>query len=237
MTGMILLIDYENVQKVDLSKLPSDALVRVFVGVMQKKVPTLLARQAQVLGPRLEWIQMEGQGSNALDFHIAHYLGRFVLEYPKARHVILSKDRGFDPLVKHLNGQGFRCERIGQLAALPEAVMPKAEKPVPPPKIASVKTEKSTAAKTKNAVPASAAKTLAVGSKDQMPAQDKNLKKVIDVLRKKSKSLPHRRKTLATFIAGVFQKKISETEIERIIKALVAAGVVAEANKELSYKL
>jgi hypothetical protein len=215
MTGMILLIDYENVQKVDLSMLPSDALVRVFVGVMQKKVPTLLARQAQVLGPRLEWIQMEGQGSNALDFHIAHYLGRFVLEYPKARHIILSKDKGFDPLVKHLNGQGFRCERIGQLASLPKASTPRMQPPQ-----------------------AKAAKKSAAPRAVKQAVPDGNVKRVAEMMRKLDKRrLPVRRTSLAAYIGGAFQKKISEAEIERIIKALAAAGLVTEVNGKLTYKL
>jgi hypothetical protein len=227
MTGMILLIDYENVQKIDLSKLPSDALVRVFVGVMQKKVPTLLARQAQMLGPRLEWIQMEGQGSNALDFHIAHYLGRFVLEYPKARHVILSKDKGFDPLVKHLNGQGFRCERIGQLAALPRASAPKAEKSAVPPKPQRIRQQ-----------PPARVRTAQAPARAKSAAPDANVKRVTDMLRNLDKKrLPVRHASLSAYIGGAFQKKITAAEVERIIRALADAGIVAEANKKLSYKL
>lgn len=227
MTGMILLIDYENVQKVDLSKLPSDALVRVFVGLMQKKVPTLLARQAQVLGPRLEWIQMEGQGSNALDFHIAHYLGRFVLEHPKARHVILSKDKGFDPLVKHLNGQGFRCERVGQLASLPRASAPKPEKAALPPKSQRIRQQ-----------PPARVRTAPAPARTKSAAPDANVKRVTDMLRKLDKKrLPVRHASLAAYIGGAFQKKITEAEVERVIRALAAAGIIAEANKKLSYKL
>jgi hypothetical protein len=234
MSEMILLIDYENVQKVDLSKLPSDALVRVFVGVLQKKVPTLLARQAQVLGPRLEWIQMEGQGSNALDFHIAHYLGRFVLEHPKARHVILSKDKGFDPLVKHLNGQGYTCERIGQLAGLPKAGPVKAEKPALP-RAAAPRVTKSAPPK---APLRQQPRTTLAPTRTKAAAPDANVKRVADMLRKLDKKrLPARHASLAAYIGGAFQKKLSEAEVERIIKALAAASIVTEANKKLTYKL
>ena len=100
MSGMILLIDYENVQKVDLSRLPPDADVRFFVGAKQPKV-TMTLGQAQMTGSRLAWIQVDGQGKDALDFHIAYYLGKYFSEDPKARCVILSKDTGFDPLVRH----------------------------------------------------------------------------------------------------------------------------------------
>ena len=41
-------------------------------------------------------------GKNALDFHIAYYLGKKVSE-PDAMHYILSKDKGYDPLVLSIN--------------------------------------------------------------------------------------------------------------------------------------
>jgi hypothetical protein len=61
---------------------------------------------------------MEGNGHNALDFHIAYYLGRPAVEHPKARFRILSKDAGFDPLLAHLRSQKILCERLPGLADL-----------------------------------------------------------------------------------------------------------------------
>jgi hypothetical protein len=62
-----------------------------------------LARALQAFGQDAEYVQMEGSGHNALDFHIAYYLGRLVVEYPEARFQIVSKDAGFDPMVAHLD--------------------------------------------------------------------------------------------------------------------------------------
>ncbi|MPN45276.1 hypothetical protein SDC9_192843 [bioreactor metagenome] len=59
---------------------------------------------------------MQGVGHNALDFHIAYYLGRLSIQHPAARFVIVSKDTGFDPLVAHLRAQKVECERVTSLA-------------------------------------------------------------------------------------------------------------------------
>jgi len=62
-----LLIDLENVQKIDLSQIPEDVRVMVFYGITQKKVPEELVVQAQPLGSRLQWIKISGQGRKAPD--------------------------------------------------------------------------------------------------------------------------------------------------------------------------
>ena len=67
---------------------------------------------------------MEGTGHNALDFHIAYYLGLLVAKHPADRFVIVSKDAGFDPLIAHLRGRNIRCERIPSLARLIPAEAP-----------------------------------------------------------------------------------------------------------------
>jgi hypothetical protein len=42
-----------------------------------------------------------------------------VCEFPQAEFVILSNDKGFDPLVRHLVARGFKCRRVGQARATP----------------------------------------------------------------------------------------------------------------------
>lgn len=62
MTDPILLVDLENIQKINLTAVPGDVRVRVFYGVTQKKIPAELVVQAQPLGTRLEWIKISGHG-------------------------------------------------------------------------------------------------------------------------------------------------------------------------------
>ena len=118
MTQYTLLVDFENVQQVDLSKIKTDTNVIIFLGASQKNIPTELVTSAQGLGNRVEWRQIEGNGSNALDFHIACHLGRILEKSPQIRCVVLSKDKGFDPLLRFLNKTGLKCKRINSLLEL-----------------------------------------------------------------------------------------------------------------------
>lgn len=112
----VLLVDYENVSKVDLGAIPTGVRVPFFFGAAQKKVSTEFLRDALKLGPLFVPIDIEGQGKNALDFHIAFYLGEYLAQDGGTQCVILSKDTGFDPLIGHLKKRGFDVRRTATLA-------------------------------------------------------------------------------------------------------------------------
>jgi len=115
----VLLVDYENVQNIDLKAIKSTSLeIKIFVGKSQNKIPFELVSNAQTFGERIEWIKIDGNGNNALDFHIAYYLGKFITEKYGARYIILSKDKGFDPLVRYINNGGNKCQRINSILEL-----------------------------------------------------------------------------------------------------------------------
>jgi len=59
----LLLVDLENVQKIDLVHLPDDVHVIVFHGATQKSFPAELVKQTQQFGYRLKWMRISGQGS------------------------------------------------------------------------------------------------------------------------------------------------------------------------------
>ena len=119
MNEVLMLVDLENIQRFDLGKAPPNARIKIFVGQTQSKLPTALVRQAQALGSRLQWVTIDGNGPNALDFHIACHLGEGICKYPKAEFVIFSNDKGFDPLVRHLVARGLKCRRDDQARATP----------------------------------------------------------------------------------------------------------------------
>jgi hypothetical protein len=116
MADSVLLVDYENIGKVDLGAIPAGVRVPFFFGASQKSVPTEFLRAALKLGERFVPIDIEGQGKNALDFHIAFYLGEYLARSPETPCVILSKDKGFDPLIKHLVKRGFAVRRANSIA-------------------------------------------------------------------------------------------------------------------------
>jgi hypothetical protein len=120
-----VLIDYENVQPKNLSSLKEHPVkVMVFVGANQAKIPFDLAESLQALGDKAEYVKISASGRNALDFHIAYHLGRLVevgakLAQQDPTYYIISRDTGFDPLVRHLKARNITAERSRDLAELP----------------------------------------------------------------------------------------------------------------------
>jgi hypothetical protein len=117
MRANIVLIDSENVRPDAIEKLKHDHFrVVVLVGANQKNVDFAVANALQGLGRNGEYIQISGNGPNALDFHIAFYIGRYSLEYPDSHFHIVSKDKGFDPLIKHLKEKNISCTRSASVS-------------------------------------------------------------------------------------------------------------------------
>jgi len=118
-----ILIDYENVQTKSLSVLqgaPNQAFqIMVFVGANQSKIPIELVSSMQSFGDKAKYIQITGSGRNALDFHIAYYLGALTEREPKAIFHVISKDTGYDQLIRHLKGQHINVARQKDLFDIP----------------------------------------------------------------------------------------------------------------------
>ena len=115
-----VLVDYENVQPKDLSLLRGGPFrIKVFLGPSQSKVPVGLAAALQAHGENAEYVPLEAVGANALDFHIAYYIGVLSNAEPSAFFHVISKDTGFDPLIKHLKGKGVFAQRSTCIADMP----------------------------------------------------------------------------------------------------------------------
>jgi hypothetical protein len=115
-----VLIDYENVQPESLSGLSGEHFkVFLFVGANQSKVPFEVAAAMQRLGDRAEYVKISGNGSNALDFHVAFYIGELASKDPMAYFHIISKDAGFDPLIQHLKSRKISVLRSKTLEDIP----------------------------------------------------------------------------------------------------------------------
>jgi len=115
-----VLVDFENVQPKDIGLLKDGPFkVKVFLGPNQSKIPVSLASTIQSLGNNAEYVVLETPGSNALDFHIAYYIGVLSSEDPTAYFHIISKDSGFDPLIKHLKGKKIFAQRSTCIADIP----------------------------------------------------------------------------------------------------------------------
>lgn len=115
-----VLIDYENVQPAALSVLEKEHFkVIVFVGASQTKVSFEVAAHLQRLGPSASYVKISGNGPNALDFHIAYYIGQLAAAEPDAYFHIISKDTGFDPLIAHLKSKKIFACRSKDIGDMP----------------------------------------------------------------------------------------------------------------------
>ena len=93
--------------------------VKVFLGPNQSKVSVAVAAALQPLGSNAEYVVLETAGNNALDFHIAYYVGALSSEDPSAFFHIISKDSGFDPLIRHLKGKKILAQRSTAIVDIP----------------------------------------------------------------------------------------------------------------------
>jgi hypothetical protein len=129
-----VLVDFENVQPDSLAALANGPFrVKVFVGASQAKgrISFELSHSMQMLGSNAEYVKIARNGPNAVDMHIAYYVGRILENQPNAVIHIISKDTDFDPLIEYLNAKGSACKRVKTVAEVSKlAARPPAPKTV-----------------------------------------------------------------------------------------------------------
>jgi len=112
-------VDYENVQPRDLGLFKDGPFkVKIFLGPNQSKLNVALVTAMQPLGNNAEYVSLETAGNNALDFHIAYYVGLHSSADPSAHFHIISKDKGFDSLIKHLKKRNISVNRSASISEM-----------------------------------------------------------------------------------------------------------------------
>ena len=199
----IILVDFENVQPELLPVLEQEHFkILIFVGGSQTKLPFEIVKALQRCGPRVEYVKISGNGPNALDFHIAYYIGQLAAQDQSAYFHIISKDKGFDPLIRHLLENNIICARSERIGDIP-SIKPASH----PPNEASPKAPRET------------------------------LEEAIAKLRLLGVSKPRRLKTLTSTIAAVFKKQMPPKEVDGIISAMEAQGLISTKDSKLTYSL
>lgn len=238
------LIDFENVQPKALGRLkPGAARIKVFLGAHQSKLMLELVQALQPFGNDAEYIQITGSGPDAVDFHIAFYIGRLAQSEPGATFNIISKDRGFDPLVRHLHTLGIGCERYPEIPtiAVATAAVTLVAKPPRVPAAKAAKTAKppgkKVAAKRAVAIPV-AAKAVAkpapakpVSGKVSTTAS--HVAQVVAWLQKSSR--PARLPTLRSSIAARFL--LDTKAVDAVVQSLRSSRRISIEGTKVSYTL
>jgi hypothetical protein len=179
-----------------------------------------LAAAVHSLGSRARYIQMSGSGRNALDFHIACYLGQLTVQHPDAHFTIISKDAGYDPIISHLKQQGIRVKRSQQGCSAPKpatAAPPKAD----PPK-ASVSTDCTERAQFEAAF-------------DTDSAPQPGLEEILRFLLKTTTPRPRSAKALANLIKSSLKCALDDNTLARLLKLLDKAGKARLVNERLEW--
>ena len=250
-----ILIDFENVKPTAAElKLIHGAeyRVRIFHGPHQNKFDADIVKALQPLGDQVEYIQCERAGKNALDFHIAFYLGRMIpgLEIAaapagkSASFFIISKDSGFDVLLGHIRELGYGAARVASVRealgvdeATDAAVTPEpAAKMAPPRKAAS----KPVASAKK--MPISKAEPAKPKAKPAAPQPKKVAKpdpwsRAIENLRDHPNNRPTTSKTLERHLATLLGKETPQEAVKDLIARMQREGVAVAVGNKITYKI
>lgn len=191
-----VLIDFENVQPERLAVLAKDHFkILVFVGSNQSKLAFETVSVIQQLGDKAQYIKISGSGPNALDFHIAYYIGQLAASDPTGFFHIISKDKGFDPLIQHLKDKKIFAARTEHVVDIP----------------------------------------LIRSNSAQTPLERMVL--VLKKLQQMKASRPRAMATLNSTIASLFQKQLTDEDVQNIVRALVSAGHISVDGNKVSYAL
>lgn len=218
--------DFENVQFTDVGGLtPGGCRIKVFLSQSQTKLSVELVQALQPFGSDVEYIHITGTGPNALDFHIAYYIGRLSLEHPGSTFTIISGDSGFDPLIRHLANAGIECKRIKKIPPAPKGI-PEPVVEVKPPPIVVVKAAPTKAPPKSTASVASAA-----------PSTTKA--RVAETLKRLNGMKANRPKTTATLRSSIeswFKPALSTAQVDSVVQSLVDSKKIEISGTKVTYK-
>lgn len=224
-----VMVDFENVQPRNMGLLKGGPFrIKVFLGASQGKITLEMAQALQTFGDDAEYIQVVGSGKDALDFHIAFYIGRLSAQHPEASFSIISRDTGFDPLIKHLKAMHIECKRSASVADIPHIKSPTlspalAATPAATPAPAAAKTV--------------AAKRTRTRGKTIPAAEAARVELVLDNLVKRKRSLPATTRTLRSTVQSLFKPPLDEAQLDAVLAELGRRGKLVIDGRKVSYEL
>jgi hypothetical protein len=178
----------------------------------------------QELGQRGEYVILETPGTNALDFHIAYYLDFHIAYYlgiltkddPKGFFHIISKDTGFDSLIKHLKSKKIFSVRSSSIEEMP-----------------------CFAEREQSALVTQCVDTEPQDIKIKKPNNyiDDLVQTAVNDLIKRKASKPRTPKTLLSTIHAKCGKDLPNAQIETVFKKMQQLGYVKIKDTRVSYTL
>jgi len=210
-----VLIDYENVQVKSLELLRAEHFrIYVFLGPSNMKLHKDLVIAMHEFGERAEYVELEVSGKNALDFHLAYFLGALSTTDPAGYFHLISKDTGFDPLVKYLKSKKILSSRSESIEQMPCFATPPSNDAL-------------------QAAQAAAATSAVDADVNGGPL----MKLVLEDLIKRKSARPGTPKTLKNTMQKRCGSDVSADRIEALYTALIERGYVRVEGTKLNYSL
>jgi hypothetical protein len=117
-----ILVDYENVLPNDFDLIPETGWrLMVFLGASQRPRDAFLLAKERLAG-NFSYLRITRAAKNAVDFHIAYFLGVLTDVHPSDSFYVVSRDGGYDPLIEYVKKRkkinASRVEQISEIRAL-----------------------------------------------------------------------------------------------------------------------
>ena len=238
-----ILVDFENVRKINLSLIGHQAVhITLLLGSCDKKLDVEVVEKLWEHAASVQLVRLTSAGKNALDFALAYYLGRAVLADPTGSFHLVTKDKGYDPLIEHLRSRQILAQRhddfttLDFLAPAPPLVLTKppaatqpagTPKPKPPLKT-TAQSHNSNAPRPPEREKVVVDRVPDIGGK---PTLDAQVTQVLEHLRKPSTPRPKTRTKLVSFLVANFGHKIIDAEALAIVETLCSAGHITLSEK------
>ena len=127
-----IFIDYENMRQIDSAVFALDrATITLLLGPQNGSISTTTVQQLMAHAASVELVRLEKSGKHAVDLALAYYMGRKVIADPLTFLHIVSRDKGYDPLIEHLRSRQIKVCRHEDYAALAKALKPKSPPSAP----------------------------------------------------------------------------------------------------------
>jgi hypothetical protein len=243
-------IDFENVQEIAPAAFaPKTASYVLLLGSKQRKLDAGLLEQLLQHAASVELVRLTSPGRNALDFTLAYYVGRAVAADPTGCFHIVSRDKGYDPLIAHLKTRNIEARRIEDFTAVavtgaaapasapaparrtqPSAKTSAAAKSGAAPQAREPLPEKETPASSvfgffRRATPGRPAKPAATPpARPPVSALDPAATAALEILRRPTTNRPRSEAKLINLLRSQLSGKPSEDEVKHRIMTLIDTG-------------
>ena len=112
-------VDGENVHQIDPAVTAEKPVsFTLLLGAKQTKLNPEILEKLMARAAAVQLIRLSSTGKNALDFALAYYVGRAAVADPTGYFHVISRDKGFDPLIEHLSSRNIQAKRHDDFSTL-----------------------------------------------------------------------------------------------------------------------